>query len=150
MMDPWPGARTHDHRHPQSPVSDLITAMSGWRGLLLVLGLALAWHALRGLAWERGLATFDRARPLRTPAPAGTQPGDVAAHGRPLVAALKNAGLTGRAVYRLRVSLCRQRGQLPHSRPTFRRRTAVSVSSAPTAGNPAAFRDDIGRHRPNS
>ena len=26
--------------------------MRGWRGLLLVLGLALAWQALRGLAWE--------------------------------------------------------------------------------------------------
>jgi len=29
-----------------------ITALSGWRGILLVLGLVLAWLALRGLAWD--------------------------------------------------------------------------------------------------
>jgi glycosyltransferase 2 family protein len=29
-----------------------ITTISGWRGILLVLGLVLAWLALRGLAWD--------------------------------------------------------------------------------------------------
>ncbi len=37
--------------HSKSPVGNFFNAITGWRGLLLVLGLALAWHALQGQAW---------------------------------------------------------------------------------------------------
>ena len=35
----------------RSPLETISRSITGWRGLLLVLGLALAWHALRGVAW---------------------------------------------------------------------------------------------------
>jgi len=36
----------------RSPVAAFFKASTGWRGLLLVLGLALAWYALRGQTWS--------------------------------------------------------------------------------------------------
>lgn len=35
-----------------SPRADFIRILTGWRGLLLILGLVLAWQALRGMAWD--------------------------------------------------------------------------------------------------
>jgi uncharacterized protein (TIRG00374 family) len=35
----------------KSPVSAFITTITGWRGLLLILGLALAWHVLEDMPW---------------------------------------------------------------------------------------------------
>ena len=40
MSTPW-----------KSPGTEFRTTITGWRGLLLVLGLALAWHALRDMPW---------------------------------------------------------------------------------------------------
>lgn len=34
-----------------SPRADFIRILTGWRGLLLLLGCILAWQALRGMAW---------------------------------------------------------------------------------------------------
>jgi uncharacterized protein (TIRG00374 family) len=40
----------------KSPAVDFIRIITGWRGLLLILGLVLAWHALRGIAWAEAWA----------------------------------------------------------------------------------------------
>lgn len=34
-----------------SSVAGFLSPLLGWRGLLLILGLVLAWHALRGMPW---------------------------------------------------------------------------------------------------
>ncbi|MBV5316300.1 MAG: flippase-like domain-containing protein [Desulfobulbaceae bacterium] len=47
----------------KSPLANLITALTGWRGLLLVLGMALAWQALRGMAWNTAWAQLSQLSP---------------------------------------------------------------------------------------
>ena len=34
-----------------SSVAGFLSPLLGWRGLLLTLGLVLAWYALRGMPW---------------------------------------------------------------------------------------------------
>jgi len=48
----------------KSPVAEFFKAITGWRGLLLALGLALAWYAVQGQAWGEAWKYLSKIGPF--------------------------------------------------------------------------------------
>jgi uncharacterized protein (TIRG00374 family) len=46
------------------PFADFLTPLIGWRGLLLILGLILAWQALRGMPWDKAWLNLTAISPF--------------------------------------------------------------------------------------
>lgn len=46
-----------------SSVAGFLSPLLGWRGLLLILGLVLAWHALRGMPWGEAWGSLTAISP---------------------------------------------------------------------------------------